>query len=156
VYQDPINDASGREAVMELIADFHKRRPGVRFDIASGVDHHHGKLYYLWKMFGADGQMLIEGFDYGELDTEGRFRCIMFLLSEARIPVWWTQQPADLPVLTGWFGGPKTAGMAYLDEQELIEAGLSGIFGRDPKELMRGLIAARAINWAQDRFTRGA
>src|ERR1700704_1837859 len=77
VYQDPINDASGREAVMELIADFHKRRPGVRFDIASGVDHHHGKLYYLWKMFGADGQMLLEGFDYGELDTEGRFRCII-------------------------------------------------------------------------------
>jgi hypothetical protein len=49
VYQDPINDASGREAVMELIADFHKRKPGVRFDIASGVDHHHGKLYYLWR-----------------------------------------------------------------------------------------------------------
>jgi hypothetical protein len=62
-------------------------------------------------------------------------------------------------VLTGWFGGPKTAGMAHLDEQELIEAGLAslaGIFGRDPKELMRGLIASRAINWAQDRFTRGA
>ena len=77
VYQDPMNDASGREAVMELIASFHERRPGARIDIASGIDHHHGKLYYLWKMFGADGQMLIEGFDYGELDAEGRLRCII-------------------------------------------------------------------------------
>jgi monoamine oxidase len=93
------------------------------------------------------------------LDERKDLADLTFLLSEARIPVWWTQQPADLPVLTGWFGGPKTAGMAHLDEQELIEAGLAslaGIFGRDPKELMRGLIASRAINWAQDRFTRGA
>jgi len=36
---------------MELIAGFHERRPGARIDIASGIDHHHGKLYYLWKMF---------------------------------------------------------------------------------------------------------
>ena len=62
---------------MELIAGFHERRPGARIDIASGIDHHHGKLYYLWKMFGADGQMLLEGFDYGELDAEGRLRCII-------------------------------------------------------------------------------
>jgi hypothetical protein len=77
VYQDPMNDASGREAVMELIASFHERRPGARIDVASGIDHHHGKLYYLWKMFGADGQVLLEGFDYGELDAEGRLRCII-------------------------------------------------------------------------------
>jgi monoamine oxidase len=84
---------------------------------------------------------------------------LTFLLSEARIPVWWTQHPADFPVLTGWFGGPKTAGMAPLDEQELIEAGiasLAGIFGLDPKQLMRNLVAARAINWAHDCFARGA
>jgi monoamine oxidase len=93
------------------------------------------------------------------LDGRKDLADLTFLLSEARNPVWWTQQPADLPVLTGWLGGPKTAGMAHLDEQELIAAGLAspaGIFGRDPKELMRGLIAARAINWVQDRFTRVA
>ena len=47
--------------------------------------------------------------------------------------MWWTQHPADFPVLTGWFGGPKTAGMADLNEQELIEAGLTSladVFGR--------------------------
>ena len=61
---------------------------------------------------------------------------LTFLLSDARIPVWWTQHPADLPVLTGWFGGPKTEGMASLGEHELIEAGIASlaeIFGCDPK-----------------------
>jgi monoamine oxidase len=84
---------------------------------------------------------------------------LTFLLSDARIPVWWTQHPVDLPVLTGWFGGPKTEAMASLGEHELIEAGLSSlaeIFGTDPRQLMRNLVAARAINWANDPLARGA
>jgi monoamine oxidase len=84
---------------------------------------------------------------------------LTFLLSDARIPVWWTQHPAEHPVLTGWFGGPKTETMASLNEQELIEAGLASlanIFDLDPKQLMRNLVAARAINWAHDTYAHGA
>jgi len=84
---------------------------------------------------------------------------LTFLLSDARIPVWWTQHPAEHPVLTGWFGGPKTEAMANLGEHELIEAGLASladIFGLDPKQLMRKLVVARAINWAHNPFARGA
>jgi monoamine oxidase len=84
---------------------------------------------------------------------------LTFLISEARIPVWWTQRPIDLPVLTGWLGGPKTAAMSSLGEPELIEAGLGSlakIFGGDPRQLMRKLVAARAINWAQDPLAGGA
>jgi monoamine oxidase len=84
---------------------------------------------------------------------------LTFLLSDARIPVWWTQHPAEHPVLTGWFGGPKTEAMAKFGEHELIEAGLASladIFGLNPKQLMRNLVAARAINWAQDPFAHGA
>jgi monoamine oxidase len=97
------------------------------------------------------------------LDQRSDLDDLTFLLSEARIPVWWTQHPADLPVLTGWFGGPKTAAMVDLGEPELIEAGLASlaeIFGRDPGQLKgqlkRKLVAARAINWAQDSLARGA
>jgi monoamine oxidase len=93
------------------------------------------------------------------LDERKHLADLTFLLSEARIPVWWTQYPADFPVLTGWFGGPKTAGMAHLNEPELIEAGLTSladIFGLDPQQLERTLVAARAINWAYDPFARGA
>jgi hypothetical protein len=70
-------------------------------------------------------------------------------LSDARIPVWWTQHPAELPVLTGRFGGPKTDGMTRLQRAGTRQAGLASladIFGLVPKELMRDLVAARAIN----------
>ncbi len=83
---------------------------------------------------------------------------LSFLISDAQIPVWWTQRPAAIPLLTGWFGGPKTDAMARFNEQELIEAGitsLAGIFSVDPKQLMRKLVVARAIDWANDPFARG-
>jgi monoamine oxidase len=92
------------------------------------------------------------------LDQRSDLADLTFLLSEERIPVWWTH-PADLPVLTGWFGGPKTAALADLGEPELIEAGLASlaaIFGVDPGQLKRKLVAARAINWAHDPLARGA
>jgi monoamine oxidase len=84
---------------------------------------------------------------------------LSFLISDAQIPVWWTQHPAAVPLLTGWFGGPKTEAMAHFNEQQLIETGiasLAGIFGLDPKQLMQKLVAARAIDWANDPFARGA
>lgn len=84
---------------------------------------------------------------------------LTFLISEAEIPVWWTQHPADAPVLTGWLAGPKTAAMAHLDEGGLIDAGLASlaaIFGRDPKPLKQILVAARAIDWGRDPHAGGA
>lgn len=82
-----------------------------------------------------------------------------FLISDAPIPVWWTQRPDPRPVLTGWFGGPKTSGMASLDERELIELGLgslASLFDLEPRRVRDGVIAARAIDWARDPFARGA
>jgi monoamine oxidase len=75
------------------------------------------------------------------IDRQKDFADLTFLLSDARIPVWWTQHPAEHPVLTGWFGGPKTEGMARLNERELIEAGLASladIFGLSPVRIDMG------------------
>jgi monoamine oxidase len=93
------------------------------------------------------------------LDRRTELADLTFMFSDARIPVWWTQHPADLPVFTGWFGGPKTETMASLGERELIEAGfasLAEIFGFDPRQPMGNLVAARAINWAHDPLAQGA
>jgi monoamine oxidase len=82
-----------------------------------------------------------------------------FLLSDQTIPVWWTCYPEQRPVLTGWFGGPRTAELAHLDRQGLIDAGLeslAAIFALPREEIARDLVAAEAMNWAQDRFARGA
>jgi monoamine oxidase len=93
------------------------------------------------------------------LDARDGLADLTFVLSEKTIPVWWTQYPAESPVLTGWFGGPKTGGLVRLGEQNLIDAGLASladIFGAPAARLKANLVAARAINWARDPFARGA
>ena len=84
---------------------------------------------------------------------------LTFLLSDETIPVWWTQRPSDDPVLTGWFGGPRTAELAGLDPEALIDAGiasLAAVFGLPRNDLARDVVAAAATNWAHDPFARGA
>lgn len=84
---------------------------------------------------------------------------LTFLLSDETIPVWWTQRPAVHPVLTGWFGGPRTAELSHLDSHGLIEAGLSSlaaIFSLPRDEIAGMLKAGFAANWAHDPFARGA
>jgi monoamine oxidase len=84
---------------------------------------------------------------------------MIFLLSDETIPVWWTRYPDQHPVLTGWFGGPRTAELSHLDPQGLIDAGidsLATIFGLSRDDLVRDLVAAEAANWAHDPFARGA
>ena len=84
---------------------------------------------------------------------------LSFLLSDARVPTWWTQHPAELPVLTGWFAGPRADGVSSLSESELVEMGLASLADifEVPAERLRGqLVASRAINWGNDPFARGA
>lgn len=84
---------------------------------------------------------------------------LSFLLSDARVPTWWTQYPEGYPVLTGWLAGPKADRVASLAEAELIELGLVSlgeIFGLPPGRIRRDLVTARAINWGNDPFARGA
>jgi monoamine oxidase len=86
-------------------------------------------------------------------------RDLSFLLSGARVPTWWTQYPAGHAVLTGWFAGPRADTVASLDETALIDMGLASlaeIFERSAADLKGELVAARAINWGNDRFARGA
>jgi monoamine oxidase len=82
-----------------------------------------------------------------------------FLLSDQAIPVWWTQYPNRHPVLTGWFGGPRTAALSRLDPQALIDTGLDSlaiVFGLSREDLARELVIAVATNWAHDPYARGA
>lgn len=84
---------------------------------------------------------------------------MIFLLSDETIPVWWTRYPDQHPVLTGWFGGPRTVELSHLDPQGLIDAGISSlakIFGLPREDVARDVVAAAAANWAHDPFARGA
>jgi monoamine oxidase len=85
---------------------------------------------------------------------------LSFLFSRtAAVPTWWTQYPAEHPVLTGWFAGPKADRVVALNEAELVEMGVASLaeaFGLSADRLRCGLVAARAIDWGDDRFARGA
>jgi len=84
---------------------------------------------------------------------------LSFLRSNAKVPTWWTQHPAEYPVLTGWFAGPKADGVSSLTEAELIDMGLASLaetFGLASDHIRRDLVASRAINWGNDPFARGA
>jgi 8-oxo-dGTP diphosphatase len=76
IYVDPRNRAEGRHEFAALIDQFHQRLPGASFELASGVDEHHGMLRFQWRMVGTDGETQLEGFDMGELDDSGRLRRI--------------------------------------------------------------------------------
>jgi monoamine oxidase len=93
-------------------------------------------------------------------DAPGRdLEDLSFVISDATVPTWWTQYPDAHPVLTGWYAGPKADTVAALDEAGLIDMGLASlaeIFAL-PAERIRGLlVTARAINWGNDPFARGA
>jgi len=84
---------------------------------------------------------------------------LSFLVSDATVPTWWTQHPDEYPVLTGWFAGPKADRVSSLTEAELVDMGLASlaeIFDLPRDRLRRHLVAARAINWGNDPFARGA
>ena len=84
---------------------------------------------------------------------------LAFLLTDAKVPTWWTQHPAPHAVLTGWYSGLKADGVAGMSEAELIDMGLDSlgqVFGRPAAEIKALLRCARAINWGTDPFARGA
>jgi monoamine oxidase len=84
---------------------------------------------------------------------------LSFLLSDAAVPTWWTQYPDGYPVLTGWLAGPKADRVSSLAEAELIDLGLASlaeIFDLPLDRIKTDLAAARAINWGNDPFARGA
>jgi monoamine oxidase len=84
---------------------------------------------------------------------------LSFLISDATIPTWWTQYPADHAVLTGWFAGPRADRASSLAESDFIAMGLASlaeIFALPLECIGRELVASRAINWSGDPFARGA
>jgi monoamine oxidase len=84
---------------------------------------------------------------------------LSFLFSSAKVPTWWTQHPAEYPVLTGWYAGPKADTVPLLGERELVDMGLASlaeIFALPIDRIRRDLVASTAINWGNDPFARGA
>ncbi len=84
---------------------------------------------------------------------------LSFLFSNATVPVWWTQRPAEYPVLTGWFAGPKADTVARHTQSELVDMGLDSLteaFNLPLHSVTGNLVTSHAMNWGIDAFARGA
>jgi len=72
VYSDPVGRAAGREALVSHIAGFQEQFPGHRIVMTSGVDEHDGCFRFGWALNDADGNIVMEGVDFGEVADDGR------------------------------------------------------------------------------------
>ena len=84
---------------------------------------------------------------------------LQFLFSEEKIPTWWTQNPQQNNVLTGWLGGKPQDEMQHLSGEELLQeaiTSLARIFNADASFIEQKLVAAKVYNWTADPFTRGS
>jgi hypothetical protein len=71
-YLAPTTDALvGREALSGRISDFQQRFPGNRIIMTSGADGHHDRLRYNWAWLDAEGKLVLEGLDVGEIGPDG-------------------------------------------------------------------------------------
>lgn len=105
------------------------------------------------RRFWVEEGMLAPGAD-GSLDSMG------FLRNPGGTPpVWWTHAPLDLPVLTGWLGGPVAARLTDWSTERVTAFALTGLASalRVPAALVeRELVASFSHDWGADPWSRGA
>jgi hypothetical protein len=72
VYCDPVGRAEGREALVSHMGAFQEQFPDHRIVVTSGVDEHDGCFRFAWALSDADGNVVMEGVDFGEVADDGR------------------------------------------------------------------------------------
>lgn len=82
-----------------------------------------------------------------------------FIFSDSLIPTWWTQFPRDVPLLTGWLGGPQAVHLAHEPDEffkeKAIES-LASIFSISSDEIRKSLKDCMVFNWRNKPWCRGA
>ena len=76
-YTDPTAHVAGRNALVDHIGALFEQFPGAYFVVTSGIDSHHGKFRFTWRMVLADGEVFLEGVDFGELNSDGKLHRIV-------------------------------------------------------------------------------
>ena len=80
-----------------------------------------------------------------------------FIFSEEPIPTWWTQQPKDNKLLTGWLGGPNTEQYKRASDEALLTRALSSLSSIFDITLTKeNMTAWHVANWQNYPFTKCA
>jgi monoamine oxidase len=73
-----------------------------------------------------------------------------FVFTDEMLPTWWTHNPIENNLLTGWAGGPVAEKLSLHTDDELIEIGLialSHIFEKRVDDLRNILTGSYVFNW---------
>ena len=73
-----------------------------------------------------------------------------FILTNEKIPTWWTQLPNKNAILTGWLGGTKAASLKNATDEDLLETALESLacaFNKSADILKNKLLAYKINNW---------
>jgi monoamine oxidase len=90
--------------------------------------------------------------------TPPSLQAMRFLFAHGMTPaVYWTQHPRDIPMLTGWVGGPEADAVGTA-EQWVAQAlrSLERIFSLPPQSLDAELRNCHMHDWRDDPYTLGA
>lgn len=82
-----------------------------------------------------------------------------FIFSAGFISTWWTQYPQDVPMLTGWLGGPAAEKFSQKQDDFFLNKGLetlSSVFSISVSDLKKELKDFRVFNWKKETWSRGA
>lgn len=75
-YVDPLIQASGHQALSEMVDGVHAQFPGHRFRRTSGVDAHHSLIRFGWELVAPDGSITVAGLDVGIVSDGGKLQRI--------------------------------------------------------------------------------
>lgn len=84
---------------------------------------------------------------------------ICFVFSDQNIGTWWTQNPVDSNLLTGWLAGPRAYELRHSDDAVIYEQAMESlqqIFSINKEKLADQLIHWKVYNWTADPFALGA
>jgi monoamine oxidase len=85
-----------------------------------------------------------------------RFPSFKFIFSDADIPTWWSQEPSDAPIITGWLGGPGVHLLEKENFHALALQSLCYVFNVKLNEIQASLKAIYIHDWLKDLFSMGA
>jgi monoamine oxidase len=83
---------------------------------------------------------------------------IGFLLTDEKIPTWWTQAPGNDSILTGWLGGPKAALRKTWPVKHLFAESvqsLANIFHISERDIASQVLAHSINRWQNHAFACG-
>jgi len=78
---------------------------------------------------------------------------------DSPFPTWWTAAPAQVPMITGWAGGPAATALQHLSKEQIVDQALEtlgSLFDLPAPRLRRLLVAGHVHDWSADPWARGA